>query len=428
MEETIIEIDVEQEVIEENKACKTSERFKLIRNGILISGLSVFAQLYLFQPMLGLISKDLKVAPATSSLAVSASTTGMAVGLFILAFKADAIERKKLMSLSLFISSVITLLSAFSWNFTTLVFLNFLKGIVLSGVSAVALAYLTEEVSVVIMGLAISLYLSGNTLGGMSGRIIAILTSGYYGWRSATFAIGILSLLMAVGFSKIFPKSVNFKPGNIHIAQKLTQMKGFMKNTLFIGMFIVGGIVMGVFVSIYNYLNFILEAPPFSLPHYIIALIFLMYTVGIGGSIFSGKWSDRINPSIVLKGLLLSMLLGLFMLQSTQLWIVVFGLGVVTFSFFGTHTMASRIVSEYANEGKSSATCLYWLFYYIGSSVVGYVTGIFLFSFGWNIFMDIIMIMTLIAFFIAIISTRHLVNIHFRFERIQLLLNRRNLK
>ncbi|WP_228464842.1 hypothetical protein [Chryseobacterium antibioticum] len=45
------------------------------------------------------------------------------------------------------------------------------KRFVVSRVSAVALAYLTEEVHISVVALAINMYLSGNTIGGMSGRI-----------------------------------------------------------------------------------------------------------------------------------------------------------------------------------------------------------------------------------------------------------------
>ncbi len=129
----------------------------------------------------------------------------MALGLFVFAFKADAISRQKLMGITLFISSLLTIASAFVFNFPMLVAINFLKGVVLSGVSAVALAYLSEEVSFSVIGLAISLYLSGNTIGGMSGRVIAILISGWSDWRYATMAIGIISLVLSIIFIRKFP-------------------------------------------------------------------------------------------------------------------------------------------------------------------------------------------------------------------------------
>ena len=50
---------------------------------------------------------------------------------------------------------------------------------------------------------------------------------------------------------------------------------------------------MGAFVSVYNYLSFLLEGPAYRLPHYLVALIFLMYMVGVVGSMVVGHLSDR---------------------------------------------------------------------------------------------------------------------------------------
>lgn len=57
-------------------------RFRLIRNCMLLSGISVFAQLYLFQPILSDLCRFFSITPATSSLTVSITTVGIAVGLF----------------------------------------------------------------------------------------------------------------------------------------------------------------------------------------------------------------------------------------------------------------------------------------------------------------------------------------------------------
>ncbi|WP_321334228.1 MFS transporter [uncultured Bacteroides sp.] len=414
MEKVIIDTIAGGILPEEIKVGKDSKRFKQIRTCILISGLSVFAQLYLFQPMLSLLCRDFEITPAMSSLAVSSTTIGMAVGLFIFAFKADAISRQKLMSITLFISSLLTILSAFVGHFYVLVLINFLKGVVLSGVSAVALAYLSEEVSVAVIGLAISLYLSGNTIGGMSGRVVAILVSGWQGWRAAAVVIGIISLLLSLIFMKKFPESKHFQPKSMSVTSKFRQMVFFIKTPLFLGMYVIAALIMGIFVSVYNYLNFILEEPPFSLPHYVIAMIFLMYTIGVAGSVLSGKWSDKISPDFLLKGLLFLMLVGLLMLQVMHLWAVVLGLGLVTFAFFGAHTMASRIVSQQAKEEKSSATCLYWLFYYLGSSFTGSLTGVVLFKYGWAVFMGVTIAMVIVALLVSLAVTPKL-SVAYRF-------------
>lgn len=381
------------------------KRFRIIRNCMLISGLSVFAQLYLFQPMLSELQASFGVSLATGSLAVSASTIGMATGLFLFAFKADTFKRERLMSLSLILSALLTITSAFMSHFVLLLLLNFLKGIALSGVSAVALAYLSDEIEPGKIGLAISLYLSGNTIGGMTGRVAGSLLAGWGGWQQAVWAIGITSLLLGYLFYWKIPASSQVSQNSISIKEKLQQMKDLLSKRLFIGMYLIAALAMGVFVSVYNYISIQLESPRYGLPHQMIAMIFVMYLTGVAGSIIVGKLSDKYRPERLLRYSLILLGAGLSMLLIPRLWALIAGLGVLTFAFFSTHTIASRIVSVNASRSKSSATSIYWLSYYAGSSIIGSLTGIILTLFGWDTFVEILLMLTTLSYLISSLAT-----------------------
>lgn len=381
------------------------KRFRIIRNCMLISGLSVFAQLYLFQPMLSELQASFGVSLATGSLAVSASTIGMATGLFLFAFKADTFKRERLMSLSLILSALLTITSAFMSHFVLLLLLNFLKGIALSGVSAVALAYLSDEIEPGKIGLAISLYLSGNTIGGMTGRVAGSLLTGWGGWQQAVWVIGITSLLLGFLFYWKIPISSQVSQNSISIREKLQQMRDLLSKRLFIGMYLIAALAMGVFVSVYNYISIQLESPRYGLPHQMIAMIFVMYLTGVAGSIIVGKLSDKYRPERLLRYSLILLGAGLSMLLIPRLWALIAGLGVLTFAFFSTHTIASRIVSVNASRSKSSATSIYWLSYYAGSSIIGSLTGIILTRFGWDTFVEILLMLTTLSYLISSLAT-----------------------
>ena len=389
------------------KAEMGSVRFKRIRNCIFLSGLSVFAQLYLFQPVLSDLCRDFQIDPATSSLAVSFSTLGMAAGLFIWAFKADTLGRAKLMSFSLIASAILTLLSSLAWNFPMVLALSLLKGMALSGVSAVALAYLNEEVSPAVLGTAISLYLSGNTIGGMSGRVCGALIAGWSSWHITALCLGLSALAIGIVFARRFPASLHFHPQHTDVRIKLRRMGSFLTHFAFLGLFLTAALILGAFVSVYNYISFVLEAEPFNLPHYIVAMIFLMYITGVAGSMCIGWLSDRHDAALLLKISLLLMLAGVLLLLVMKLWALIAGLGIITFAFSGANAMSSRIVSIRAHRAKSSATCLYWLFYYVGSSIIGASSGLVLTSHGWNSFVLAIAGIVLIALLFSCLATRH---------------------
>ncbi|AZB26033.1 MFS transporter [Chryseobacterium bernardetii] len=383
------------------KADQGSQRFRYIKLCIFFSGLSVFAQLYLFQPMLPMAAEHFKVSVGDTSLLVSSSTIGMALGLLFFAFKADSYSRKGLMTFSLISSALLTIISTWIPSLSLLIAIGVFKGFVVSGVSAVALAYLTEEVSAAVIGAAISMYLSGNTIGGMSGRILATILAGEIGWRNAVLVIGIESLILGVIFWKLFPESKFFNPQKTDYHLKVKQMKFFLTNPYMLRLYLIAALVMGVFVSVYNYLTFRLEAKPFSLSHFIIAFIFLMYIFGVFGTMTVGRLSRRIPPNTILKGSILSMLAGALLLLSENLYLLIFGLGLFTFSFFAAHTMASQMTALYARRGKSSATSIYWLFYYFGSSILGTGTGYLLHAYSWNVFIAFLAISVVAALFLA---------------------------
>ncbi|MEK6494427.1 MFS transporter [Myroides odoratimimus] len=388
------------------RAVKGTTTYKKIKWSIFLVGVSVFAQLYNFQPILSEITQYFKVTPSESSYLVSASTLGMAIGLLLFAFIADSYPRKDIMLFSLVTSTMLTLLSVWASDFSILVNINFVKGICISGVSAVTLAYLAEEIDPKYIGTAISFYLAGNTFGGMFGRIVAALVSGWLGWQAAVFTIGILAVVIAIAFYILFPESKFFTPKKLKIKHKLRQMKSIFRNYKILAMYLVAICLMGAFVSVYNFLGFKLESAPYNLPHYLIAMIFLMYAFGIFGNMVAGSLSDRYSPRKILLIALGLMLIGVIGMYMDNLIIILLGLTFFTISFFSGHTIASRVVTTLGKDAKSSATALYWFFYYIGSSIIGSSTGVFVNKSNWNWFFYTLMIMTIVAFLATYLSTR----------------------
>ncbi|REC45457.1 MFS transporter [Chryseobacterium pennipullorum] len=388
-----------------DKANQGSQRFRSIKLCIFFSGLSVFAQLYLFQPLLPMAADHFQVSVGDTSLLVSSSTIGMALGLLFFAFKADSYSRKSLMVFSLVSSALLTIISTWIPSLSLLVGIGVMKGFVVSGVSAVALAYLTEEVSALAVPAAISMYLSGNTIGGMSGRILATLMAGEFGWRNAILIIGIESLLLGIIFWKMFPESRFFNPQKTDYHQKIKQMKFFLTNPYMLRLYFIAALLMGSFVSVYNYLTFRLESPPFSLSHFIIAFIFLMYIFGVFGTMIVGRLAKRFSKNNILKISILLMLAGALFLLSENTYILIFGLGLFTLAFFAAHTMASQMTALYARRGKSSATSIYWLFYYFGSSILGSGTGYLLHAYSWNVFIAVLCIAVIMGLLLATAQT-----------------------
>lgn len=369
---------------------------------IFLAGLSCFAQLYLFQPIMPTLTRQFNISPAESSFAVSFSTFGMAIGLFSGIFFADRISRKKVISAALISSSVLTILSSWSGHFWVLIALNTLKGFLLAGSASVVVAYIAEEVHPSVLGTVTSMNIAGNAVGGMSGRIVATLLTTWLSWQYATFIIGLFCLVCGLLFAWIAPESRHFKPVKVNGMAKLGEMKRQLHLPVLLFMFVLGAILLGCFVSVYNYLGFRLENSPFNLRHEFIASIYLMYIVGSAGSLAGGILSDKYGAKQILMLMLGVNLAGLFLLLPVNVFSVIVGLGLVTFAFFGGHAIASRVVAQYVPGQRSTSISMYLLFYYIGSSVFGTATGIGMHRYGWSAFVFSLVVPMMIAFILVL--------------------------
>ena len=344
---------------------------------VFLSGFSCFAQLYYFQPLLPDLAKGFSLTASHSSLAISFSTLGMVIGLFTAMFIADRIPRKQLISWALLSSSIFSVISSFSTSFFFfLVLLSAAKGFLLSGATSVSLAYISEEVLPQNKGKITGLYIAGNALGGMAGRVISSYISEEYSWRIASVSIGILCAFFALLFLFFSPMSTNFIPKKENFKSLITENIKFITVKELVPFYIIGSLMLGIFVSLYNYLGFYLVKEPFNFSPNLIHYIYLMYLFGIFGSVATAKLTYYFNPVQVLKTTILISIPGIGLMYITDFWIVTLGFAILTFDFFVIHVICNRIVSEYNVMKRSVTISIYLLAYYLGSSFWGSATGI----------------------------------------------------
>ncbi|MDQ2770987.1 MAG: MFS transporter [Bacteroidota bacterium] len=358
--------------------------YRQITFSLFLAGICAFAQLYFMQPLLPVLGRYFKLTPAHSSLVISAATGALAAGLLLGTFLADRYPRKPVMSCALISSCLLTLAAALAPTFTWLVVLSALKGFTLAGVAALAMAYLGEEVAPAALSRSMGLYITGTIMGGMLGRVLASLLADWFSWRVITTGLGLGCLALALEFVRRLPPSRHFMPRQQNGRAAAAAILRTAQDPTLVGLCLFAALAMGSFVSVYNYLSFRLEAPPFSLPQHAVAGIFLLYAVGMGGAFAAGPIADKTGLASALAGLVLLMLGGLLATGINHLFFILVGLGVFTCSFFGAHTLASSWVGRRTLTNKSAASSLYLFCYYAGASVVGTLSGLVLMQHGWS--------------------------------------------
>ncbi|WP_434510743.1 MFS transporter [Desulfitobacterium sp. AusDCA] len=365
-------------------------------------GFTTFAILYCTQPLLPELSREFNISPAMSSLSLSAATISMAISMLFVGSISEVRGRKPIMIFSLLGASILSLLTSMVSDFHVLLLFRMFQGIILAGLPSVAMAYLSEEIEPASLGVAMGLYISGNSVGGMSGRIIIGTLSDNFNWHIALAVIGMLSVLASFLFLYMLPASKNFRPRKMEIGKLTKSMLVHLRDPGLLCLYAIAFLLMGSFVTLYNYIGYQLIAPPYSLSQTLVGWIFIVYIVGTFSSTWMGQLSDKYGRRKVLWIVLLIMLIGVCITLSTNLILKIIGIVFFTFCFFGSHSIASSWVGLRATHDKAQASSLYLFFYYVGSSVGGTSGGIFWLHFGWSGVVSMISCFLLLAFFLSI--------------------------
>ncbi|GIN84506.1 putative MFS-type transporter YybF [Heyndrickxia sporothermodurans] len=379
-----------------------TKSFRMANIALFAGGFNTFAILWSTQPLLPEIAKEFHVSPAVSSLTLSLTTIALAISMLFVGSLSEVYGRKSVMTISLITSSILAILTAFSPNFYFLLFFRILQGIVLAGLPAIAMAYLGEEIDPKSLGLAMGLYISGNSIGGMGGRIISGVLTDYFDWHIALVGIGVISLLASLLFCITLPSSTHFQPRTLEIGKLSKSLVSQFHEPGLIYLFGIGFLLMGSFVTLYNYIGFQLVAPPYSLSQTLVGFIFIVYIVGTFSSTWMGMQADKHGRRKIIQISLLILLIGVCITLNTNIWLKIIGIAIFTFGFFAGHSIASGWVGKLSTHDKAQASSLYLFFYYVGSSIGGTVGGTFYSDFGWGGVVGMIAFFSTIAIILSI--------------------------
>lgn len=348
------------------------------------AGLATFALLYCVQPILPVLSQEFGVSPASSSISLSISTGMLAVGLLFTGPLSDAIGRKPVMVTALLLAACCTLLSTVMTSWHGILIMRALIGLSLSGVAAVGMTWLAEEIHPSFVAFSMGLYISGNSIGGMSGRLLSGVFTDFFSWRIAVGVIGCFALAAALMFWKILPDSRHFRPTPLRPRTLAINFRLHWRDRGLPLLFVTGFLLMGAFVTLFNYIGYRLMQSPWHLSQAIVGLLSVAYLTGTWSSPKAGTMTSRFGRGPVLLGSTAIMLLGVLLTLFASLWLIFAGMLMFSAGFFAAHSVASSWIGPRARRAKGQASSLYLFSYYLGSSVAGTLGGVFWHRFGWN--------------------------------------------
>ncbi|MBA4861283.1 MFS transporter [Streptomyces sp. PSKA54] len=350
---------------------------------LFLAGVATFALLYSTQALLPLISDDFGVSASSASWTVSAATGALALCVLPMSALSERFGRRTLMTASLAVAVTVALLVPFAPSVGALIALRAVQGAALAGLPASAMAYLAEEVRPKALVAAVGLFVAGNSIGGMSGRVITGWVAQEWGWRVALGAIGVIAVVCAVLFRALLPTQRHFKAGTLNPKALARTVRGHLANPLLCRLYAIGALFMTVFGGVYTVIGYRLTAAPFSLPQGIIGSIFLVYLVGTVSASAAGKLVARLGRRGALYLAGGTTAAGLLLSLADALPLVLLGLILITAGFFAGHAVASSAVSHTATHGRAQASALYQSAYYVGSSAGSTLGAVAFHAGGW---------------------------------------------
>jgi len=367
---------------------------------MLFVGLAIFSGLYSTQAMLPTFVEVLGFTPTEAALTVSAATGALALCIVPLSILSERFGRGRLLVISAILATILAFaVPLVGENVLAIIAVRALQGAVLAGAPAVAMAWLSEELDEDILPRAMGLYIAGNTLGGIAGRLIPTGLLDFTGWRGALLGSAAVSAIFAILFVILLPKQENFRPKKLHFKAEIRAMINHWRNLELGLLFLFAFLGMGAFVSMYNFITFRL-IHHFGLPVTLTGLVFLMYLAGTWSSARVGTIINKYGHSktFVVSAVLYA--LGIVMTIG-PLPVLLAGMFIFTAGFFAAHSTASGWVGQAAATNRAEASSMYLLCYYAGSSAVGAASGLVFEATSWTGFIAFISCFTVAVILIG---------------------------
>lgn len=336
-----------------------------------LAAVVVFANLHLMQPLLPELSRRFALSPLAVSTSYTIGTLCLGLSLLVYASLSDAWGRKKLLLVTLLGMTASTFMLSQVESFSSLVFWRAVQGCCLGGLPAIAIAWMGEEYSKPALVTAVGYYISANSVGGISGRLLAGGLADLGHWQWVFWPMTVLGLLSCYCIWRFLPASSQFQAKPFRLAQALADNWYHLRQPLLLITYLIGGLNFLIFLNQYTYISFVLAVTPFNLSSSLIGLLFITYLTGTVGSAYSSRIARRLStPGAMALGVVV-MVVGSLLTLLPGLISIIAGFFISAFGFFLCHSLASSWVSQHANRAKASASALYLVFYYLGASIGG---------------------------------------------------------
>ncbi len=347
-----------------------------------IGTFTLLPAVYAPQPVLPLLSQDFHISAGVAGLTLSVFNIALALALLVAGPLSDRIGRRPLIITASLLLVIPTLLAAAAPSYGLLLVARAAQGVLASGIGAVAIAYIGDELPPEQRGSAIGWYGMALSWSALLGRVGGGLLAGQFGWRGMFIGLGALSLFGALTLTLGLPPARRFKP-SVDAWAAFRQMGETLRSRVLISGYLVGFLMGIILLGFLTYISYYLSAPPFNLSTSQLGLIFLAYVFGLAAPL-AGSISTRVGRRPVITACLLILSLGIGLTRIEVLGVVLLGVILLALGLISAFSMTNAYVSDHAADRRGGATGLYLFGWYIGGAVGAAALGPLWTATGWS--------------------------------------------
>ncbi|MNR81242.1 Inner membrane transport protein YnfM [compost metagenome] len=352
------------------------------RWALALVGFCTFLGLYATQALLPTLKQLFAASEMEVSLTISAATAAVALTAPLAGLVVDRWERKPLMIASLFALAATTLLAATAPNLPALIAWRFVQGLFVPVVYVVTLCYINETCDAGRLGASMASFITGNVLGGFTGRALSGTMIELGDWRLSFVVLGGLTVVGTVAAAFLLPPSEQERPAYLGMAG-IRKWGELLRSPALLGIFAAGFNTLFVLVALFTYVNFHLAEAPFHLGPMGLAAIFSVYMLGVIVTPLAGRLIDTYGYRPVFLAATATALAGVLITLLPTLWGVIAGLAICSSGVFVCQSAATSALGATSGASRSLASGLYLAFYYLGGSIGGALPGFFWGQGGW---------------------------------------------
>lgn len=347
-----------------------------------VCGVAV-ASIYVAQPVLEPMGRDLGVPAELTGWFVAVGQIGYLAGLVLLVPLGDLLDRRWLIAVHLALTAAglgLTASASAAWVA--------FAGLAVVGVFAVVVqttvAYVASVSAAGERGRNIGVVTSGVVVGILGGRILAGWFTGMWGWRSVYIALAVLAAGLAVLVLAVLrgEERTERSAGYGHVVASLG---GLFRDRVFLTRGLIAFFLFASFGTLWSGLSLPLTDPPWHLSETQIGLFGIAGLAGALGAARAGRWADagRAGP---VTGIALALLVASWAAIGQLSWslsLLVAGIVVLDFAVQAAHVSNQHLLAVTHPDRTSSVIGGYMVFYSLGSALGAAATTVVFATSGW---------------------------------------------